>query len=236
LKNKTITALSGKAGAICNEVEKRLARGFYNFGDEILANDLVKEFGTSRAPVMAALNYLRGEGYLIITPQVGCKVISPTLSEIDDFFYVYGRVEGAIAAMAAERHTDDELKLLRVTQQHIKQLSPKSGELISDTLVDLVAEFHRQIHNMSHSRYEAEQASKYWRMSEFFLFNGNRMHVQGSTALAMGDKERAAIVEAIAIRDAEAASRLMEEHMRGKPHRARVHRRERTPSLNASIL
>jgi len=215
-------ALSGKTGAICDEIEKRLARGFYRFGGEILANDLVKEFGTSRAPVMAALNYLRAEGYLVITPQVGCKVISPTLSEIEDFFFVYGRVEAAMAAMAAERHFDNEIKSLRATQQKIKLLTPPKGETISDLFVDLVADFHLQIHNMSHSKYEAERASKYWRMSEFFLFNGNNMNVKGGDSLAIADEQRAAIVEAIANRDETTASRLMEEHMRGKPPRAGV--------------
>lgn len=216
----TTRVLSGKAGAICNEIEKRLARGQYRFGDEILANDLVKEFGASRAPVMAALNYLRAEGYLIITPQVGCKVISPSLSEIEDFFFVYGRIEGAIAAMAAERHFKQEVDGLRATQQQIKQATPRKGELLNERFVTLVAEFHRQLHEMCHSKYEAERASRYWRMSEFFLFNGNHMTVQGGAALAVADRERADIVAAIAARDTVKASQLMEGHMRGKPYRA----------------
>jgi len=102
-----ISALSGKTRIICDEIERRLVRGHYRFGDEILANDLVREFGASRAPVMSAMNYLRAEGYLVITPQVGCRVISPTPAEIEDFFFVYGRVEGAFAAMAADRYEDE---------------------------------------------------------------------------------------------------------------------------------
>jgi len=214
------TALSGKSRAICDEIERRLVRGRYLFGDEILANDLVREFGASRAPVMAAMSYLRAEGYLIITPQVGCRVISPTTSEIEDFFFVFGRVEGAMAAMAAERHDDSEAKLLRATQQQIAQFTPKKNESINETFVALVADFHRQLHAMSHSKYEAERASKYLRMSEFFLFNSNVMNVKGGRQLAVADKERAGIVEAIAARDAALASQLMEAHVRGKPRRA----------------
>ena len=197
-------------------------RGVYRFGDEILANDLVKEFGASRAPVMAAMNYLRAEGYLIITPQVGCRVISPSPSEIEDFFFVYGRMEGAFAAMAAERHEEKDLISVRILQQQIQQHTPKKGETISETFVELVSDFYRQIHQLAKSKFEAERASKYLRMSEFFLFNSNAMNVPGGEPLEMADRERAAIIEAIAARDPEKASKLMEEHVRGKPQRANV--------------
>jgi GntR family transcriptional regulator, vanillate catabolism transcriptional regulator len=214
--------LSGKSGAICSEIERRLVRGFYKFGDEILANDLVNEFGASRAPVMAALNYLRAEGYLIITPQVGCRVIAPTPQEIDDFFFIAGHVEGAIAVLAAERHTAHEVELLRHTQQRIALVSPRKGEMVSTAFVELVAEFHQQLHQMSHSKYEAERASRYWRMSEFFLFNGNMLQIDGGEGFVVADAQRAAIVEAIAARDTAKVSKLMEAHVRGKPARAGV--------------
>jgi len=144
-------------------------------------------------------------------------VISPTPSEIQDFFFVFGRVEGAMAAMAAERREDREIRLLRATQRQIMQLTPRKGESINEPFVELVADFHRQVHKMSHSKYEAERASRSLRMSEFFLFNSNAMNVPGGASLAIADKERAGIVEAIADRDAAAASQLMEKHVRGKP-------------------
>lgn len=220
----TTTALYGKSRVIFDEIERRLVRGYYHFGDEILANDLVKEFGASRAPVMSAMNYLRAEGYLVITPQVGCRVIAPAPSEIEDFFFVYGRVEGALAAMAAERHEPHELERLQAKQEDIKRLTPrKKGELVSEAFIEHVADFHRQLHQMAHSKYEAERASKYLRMSEFFLFNSNAMSVPSGPPLALADKQRAAIVEAIVDRDAALVSQLMEEHVRGKPRRAGLH-------------
>ena len=215
-----MSGLSGKTGEICDQIERRLAEGYYRFGEEILASDLVKEFGASRAPVTAALNYLRAEGYLVITPQVGCKVISPSLSEIEDFFLVYGRTEGAMAALAAERHFAEELKTLQDTQKQIRRVTPKKNEKISRTFADLVADFHHQVHAMAHSDFEAMRAGRYWRMSEFFLFNGHHLNVPGGTSLAVADKQRAEIVDAIAARDAALACQLMEQHMQGKPQRA----------------
>lgn len=213
------SALSGKTGVICDQIEKRLAEGYYRFGEEISTQDLVKEFGASRAPVTSALNFLRASGYLIITPQVGCRVISPSLQDIEDFFTVYGRVEGTMAGFAALRHEDRELEELREIQQQIERATPKKSEKVSRHFVGLVADFHAQIHHMSHSTMEAARASSYWRMSEFYLFNGNRMKVSGGLALGVADKQRAEIVAAIEARDELLACRLMEEHMRGKPKR-----------------
>lgn len=219
-----MSALSGKTRIICDEIERRLVRGYYRFGDEILANDLVKEFGASRAPVMSAMNYLRAEGYLVITPQVGCRVISPSTDEIADFFFVYGRMEGAFAALAAERHNEVELVKMRGLHEQIKMLTPgKKKDTASEAFIDLVSEFHRHLHSMSHSKFEAERASKYLRMSEFFLFNSNAMNIPGGPPISAANKQRAVIIEAIAERDADSASQLMEEHVRGKPVRAGVH-------------
>lgn len=213
------SALTGKAGVICDQLERRLAEGYYRFGEEIFTQDLVKEFDASRAPVTAALNYLRASGYLIITPQVGCRVISPTLAAIEDFFTVYGRVEGALAAFAARRHFESELEVLRDLQKQIKRVSPRKSEKVSSNFVSLVAKFHAQIHLMAHSEMEAARAGAYWRLSEFFLFNANRMTINGSISLAVADSQRADIVEAIADRDENRVSQMMEEHMRGKPER-----------------
>jgi DNA-binding GntR family transcriptional regulator len=213
------SALSGKTGVICDQIERRLASGHYGFGEEIYTQDLVKEFGASRAPVTAALSFLRASGYLIITPQVGCRVISPTVSDIQDFFAVYGRVEGTMAGFAALRHHGNELEGLRDIQKQIQRNTPGKGEKISNNFVNLVADFHARIHSMAHSEMEARRADSYWRMSEFYLFNGTRMRPSGEISLAVSDRQRAAIVNAIEVRDEDLARSLMEEHMLGKPGR-----------------
>lgn len=124
-----------------------------------------------------------------------------------------------MAGFAALRHHDDELASLREIQKQVQRNTPKKGEKISQTFANLVAEFHSKIHSMAHSEMEARRADSYWRMSEFYLFNGTRMRPGGKLPLAIADRQRAAIVEAIAARDETQARRLMEEHMQGKPER-----------------
>lgn len=63
---------SGKAGEIVAALEHRLITGYYRFGDSLSTNLLAGDFEASRQPISAALNHLRGLGYLKIVPQVGC--------------------------------------------------------------------------------------------------------------------------------------------------------------------
>ncbi len=215
---ENMTALGGKAGYICEELEYRLARGNYLFGESISTVELVEEFNASRAPVMTALNHLRSAGFLVITPQVGCRVVSPTTQEIEDFFHLFGKAEGFMAGLAAERHEDGECDALRDISKRIKKATPKKkNEQVSDEFLDLVASFHSTIRSMARSPMEARRVSSQWRMSEFLLFNGRTSNVYIN--LAQANKERNEVVAAIENRDVDAAEQAMEAHVRGKPLR-----------------
>ena len=212
-----ISVLGGKAGRILSELENRLSRGRYLFGESIFTADLAEEFNASRAPVATALNHLRSDGYLVITPQVGCRVVSPSKQEIQDFFHLFGKTEGVMAGLAAKRHDENEVENLRDISIRITKASPKKNEDISDNFLDLVGLFHSSIRSMARSPTEARRASNQWRRSEFLLFNGRAPNVYKN--LRQANKERAMIVDAIAERDDVAAEKIMERHVRGKPFR-----------------
>jgi DNA-binding GntR family transcriptional regulator len=214
-----IELLGGKAGRICSEIERRLARGHYGFGEAISTNQLVEEFGASRAPVVTALNHLRSAGYLNIIPQVGCRVISPSETEIEDFFCLFGKVEGAMAGFAAQRHEAREIEALRFIAARIDELTVGSGQAEVDAIVDLVATFHEALRSLGRSPMEARRVGAYWRMSEFLVFNeGGR--AGGGKQNAEANAERREIIEAIASRKADKASKLMEAYVSTRPFRS----------------
>ncbi len=208
--------LVGKTGRVCDELERRLARGYYKFGEAISTNTLVEEFQTSRAPVTAALSFLRAKGYLIITPQVGCEVVSPSATEINDFFHFFGKVEGVVAALAAERNEAGDADLLSEVCARIKKITPKKREEMSEDFLDLIGRYHHTIREIARSPMVVERAASYWRMHEFLLFNGTISDLKG---LRTANRERAQIVQAIVAHDSERAAQLMETHVRGKPKR-----------------
>ncbi|MFT4584639.1 MAG: DNA-binding GntR family transcriptional regulator [Gammaproteobacteria bacterium] len=206
---------SGKAGDIVAEIESRLISGHYHFGDSLSINRLAEEFDASRQPISAALNHLRSLGYLTITPQVGCHVVSPSTLEINDFFYMLGKIQSAVAGLAAERHVDEESDVLTALAKHIWAVSIEHDSREELTLG--VDAYHQQVLSMARSPALEQRVTNLWHLADFYLWQGvSNLDVERINA---ANSERRFVAEAIASRDIPLAEQLMENHVRGKPHR-----------------
>jgi DNA-binding GntR family transcriptional regulator len=171
----TDLAVSARAGqrlshVVLDELKERLLSGRYPIGSRISIEDVKTEFGVSKQPVMDAMRRLEATGIVQIVPQSGCRVASYTSREIKDFFNLFGRFEGEIAAAAAIRRTDAQLGELDEVWQHIADL---------EALPDPAArsrgyrfqnrDFHLVIHGMAHSRVMADLSERMWDLSDFFI-------------------------------------------------------------------
>lgn len=205
---------SGKAGEIAIELERRLILGEYRFGDSLSITQLAGQFDASRQPISMAISHLRSTGYVDIVPQVGCRVVSPTASEISDFFLAISRMEGVVAGLAARRQLGNESGVLRriAARKTPGQLDSSAGRVAYIRSVD---DFHEQIWRMARSPTLEGRVARLRRLSIFYLW-------QGAPKLALGaaqqlNGERVKIAEAIAARDPEEAERLMSIHIANKP-------------------
>lgn len=215
----TASPLVGKSGAIFSELEKRFSTGYYAFGDSISMVDLAAEFGVSQQPVRAALGQLRVLGFVIITPQVGCRVASPSAVEIRDFFNVFGRMEGVMAALAAERHRGAQLSELdQIDQKILSCPVPEYG--IPEQYAKLVRDWHTTIHLLANSTALMWRLGSFASMSDFLLWQGAPNLARETIAVA--SQQRQDIRDAVATGDCELAERLMFEHVRGKPLRVGI--------------
>ena len=107
---------------LLDELKERLLSGRYPAGSRISIEDVKAEFGVSKQPVMDAMRRLEATGLVQIVPQSGCRVAAYTTQEIHDFFNLFGRFEGEIAAAAASRRTDAQLVELDQVWQRIADL------------------------------------------------------------------------------------------------------------------
>lgn len=214
-----VSPLSGKAGQIFEELERRFARGRYKFGEAISAQELSTEFAVSRQPITVALNQLRAAGYVIVTAQVGCRVASPSPAEIRDFFRLYGRMEGTMAALAAERHETPEIRLLEELCRRIEAATvPAVG--LPEQYAELVGAWHATIRMLARSPTLDWRLASFWRMADFLLWNGAPN--LSPERIAVANDERRVITDALAARDGERAEVLMYGHVRGKPVRVGI--------------
>lgn len=156
--------------AVLDVLKERLLDGDYAAGSRISIEDVKAEFGVSKQPVMEAMRRLEAIGIVQIVPQSGCRVAQYSPREIRDFFKLFGRFEGEIAAAAASRRTDEQIAELDAAWDAIGELSgDMEAEHRSRQYRFRNREFHLAIHRMAHSRVMAELSERMWDMSDFFI-------------------------------------------------------------------
>lgn len=211
--------LAGKSSVVFSELELRFARGVYKFGDPISTVELAAEFGVSQQPMRAALGQLRALGFVIITPQVGCRVVSPSPADILDFFRLFGRMEGGVASLAAERYEERQLaQLNEVSQKLLRCPIPEKGK--PEEYANLVGDWHRAIRAMANSPSLDWRLNSFWNMSDFLLFQGAPN--LGVQQIQKANEQREHIRRVIIARDVERAESLMFEHILTKPTRVGI--------------
>lgn len=198
---------------VLDELKERLLSGRYPAGSRISIEEVKAEFGVSKQPVMDAMRRLEAIGIVQIVPQSGCRVAAYSTQEILDFFNLFGRFEGEIAAAAAGRRTEAQIVQLDEVWQRIADL-----EASHDTTARsrgyrfLNREFHLVIHQMAHSRVMAELSERMWDMSDFFINTiGGAQHL--SDAVTDRNHDHDLIRNAIRTGSAEIARVAMQTHI-----------------------
>lgn len=202
------------SSTVYEDLRERLISGHYRHGDRISVEAVRGEFSVSKQPVMEALRLLSADGLVHIIPQVGSVVATYPEREIDDFFDMFAGFEGAIAAAAARRRTDSQIREIERVSQQISLLvgDPDAGFRAGQYRI-LNRDFHRMIHDMADSRVMAETSRRMWDLSDF-LINTAGAAQPLSSATGTRHAEHETIREAIAASEPEKARRLMEFHIR----------------------
>jgi DNA-binding GntR family transcriptional regulator len=177
----------------------RILTGALPAGTRLDLDAITKEFATSRTPVREALLELSYDGLVRVAPRSGITVIGMSPEDVLDSFTILGVLTGQAAAWAAERVTDDGIARLRTLASDVE-----AGE---GAIVDANWNFHREIHRASHSRRLMAQIRLAVRVvpSNFFAMFPEHEH----NAL----EEHAALVAALADRDADKARHIAERHV-----------------------
>lgn len=201
--------------AVYDQLKERLLEGRYAAGQRLSTEELRIEFEVSKQPVMEALRRLAGDGLIEILPQVGSRVATYELQEVEDFFLMFGGFEGTIAGIAALRRTDEQLADLDMISQRIGLLrAEKDAEVRARGYRVWNRRFHEAIHVMAHSRVMADTSRKMWDLSDF-LINTTGVPQPLSSALDERHDDHEAIRNALHAADQARARAEMERHIVG---------------------
>ena len=177
--------------------------GIYRPGARLVESELAERFGVSRTPIREALQRLETQGML---SRNGRSLIVASLdhNQLAELYMVRAELEGLAARLAARHATDEEIRVLgdMVAEDHALKDNPTA-------LARANRRFHKQVHLASHNRYLVAQLELVHRSMALLASTSLAVEGRGETALA----EHAAIVEAIAQGDGDAAYSALRQHI-----------------------
>lgn len=176
-------------------------------GTAVTQDELAAKLQVSRQPVMTALGLLKKEGFLVDRGRRGLQVGSADRSRFEAIYEFRSAVEPLAAALAAERITPEQVARGRALVAQGRRVAG-AGDAKATLQADI--DFHTLIYEASGNPLIIESMQTHW------------LHLRRSMGEVLRRprftqkvwKEHAAILEAIAAGDSEAAARLIGEHVR----------------------
>lgn len=207
------TEFSGlrKADVVYRQLRHEIIGGQYPPGAELTVSLLKQRFGVSKQPVMDALRRLQESDFVVVVPQVGVFVTTPTVDDAEDFYQVWSASEGVVAGMAADRRSDDQVAKLRLGVHELSRILESNSEDVVNGYIEHNRTIHRFIYEMAGSMTVLRLALNAWDRSDFLIaisgvnIERDRMHE--------ADAEHHELLEAISQRNVRKARDITERHV-----------------------
>lgn len=189
-----------------NELRRVIITGELPASSRITEASLAQQFDVSRGTLRTALHQLSQEGLIVQTPYTGWTVMSIQLQDLEELYTLRAALESLAGRLASEKLTPEGAAALEDAFEQL-QLARHRGEpnsvivnrdfRIHQTIIELAK--HKRLRD--HYRMVEQQIRLFIAATHVDTENPN-------TTL----EHHSAIVEAIVRKDAQDASRLLEEH------------------------
>jgi len=188
-------------------LKRDIITGVFPSGEALTEKMLAKRYRGSRTPVREAAVRLQQENLLRIVPNRGYFVRHITINELNELYEYRAALEGACAAMAAQKGADDAViaEMHRLGEIHFQKNDRTSYErfIAADTA------FHLALAQLTRNRLLLDAVRAVRCQMERIMFAAIDIHYYGESPA----KEHAGILDAVQRRDPERARKLMQEHI-----------------------
>ena len=170
--------------------------------------NIAVQMGVSRTPVREALRRLASEGLVLIIPNSGARVASPSRREMEDAYVVREDLEGLAVRLAAGRVTERHLRRLEETLlEEERAFAERNLELY----LEVNENFHRIIAEASGNRVLKEYVENILaRTNVYIVFYDPFYDIESNSSTG----EHRGIIDALREHDGDRASELMRQHIR----------------------
>ena len=202
-------------------VERRLMPG-----TKLAEQQIADVFKVSRTLVRQALMQLSRDHLITLAPARGARVAEPGIDEARQVFEARNLLEVALVRRAASELGAPQIAELRT---HLAAEAAALQRTDVPGRTRLLADFHVVLARLLGNEVLASMLADLVSRSSLIALMYQSTHSAGHSAA-----EHVAIVDALAARDARAAARLMQSHLRNVERNLRLH--PRVPDLRSALL
>ncbi|MBC5783744.1 GntR family transcriptional regulator [Ramlibacter sp. USB13] len=186
-------------------IRQRIFRRELEPGSWIDEVKLAQEYGISRTPLREALKVLAAEGLVTMKVRRGAYVTEVSERDLAEVYHLLALLESDAAAVVAERASDAEVKELQALHAEL------AGAVADrDRFFAVNERFHMRLLEIAGNRWRNQMVADLRKVMKL-----NRQHsLLKSGRVEESLAEHAAVMQALAARDAEGTRARMQEHFR----------------------
>jgi DNA-binding GntR family transcriptional regulator len=225
LPSKERSAVSRGLNAVYERLRQDIVEGRLPAGSRLKVTELALLYRTSSNPVREALQQLRGEGFVLISPNRGARVRPIDDEFIRDIFEVTTLLEPYMTRWFVGYVTDTDIARMEAIQAEIEVAGFDEPEVFSR----LDEQFHRVAYDNHYNRHAFDM---WWRHREILRAIGRRFQFSRARRQAIL-VEHHGLIEAIKQHDVEGAARVIARHVEGSGRHLIEHMRAARKSREA---
>jgi DNA-binding GntR family transcriptional regulator len=214
--NEGATAPS-EGGSVYALIREDILEGRLSANERLMASALARRYNSSTNPVREALQQLRGEGYVLFSPNRGARVRPIDEDFARDIYEVESLVEPYLTRWFVTMASDEDIARLEAKQQEIELLNFRDEVLHSE----LDTQFHQIVYERHYNRHAVET---WWKHREILRAIARKFSFSSARRKAIMLEHRQ-LIERIKAGDADGATRVIAAHCIGSGHHIVEHMR-----------
>ena len=190
---------------VLREFENAILSGYFRPRERLVERDLLAHFNVSRTVIREVLKMLEGKGLVKTTPYRGAVVVDLDVEEVEEVYFLRGKLEAIAAALVIKHITPKEIrhlkKLCRELEKHLRNRT--------DQMIEKDNAFHRALFRPSKNRCLNDMIDYLSTKAHMVKFNAWSL----PSGVEQSIRVHRAMMEALERQDEKAFERLVVDHI-----------------------
>lgn len=195
------------ADYLTEQIRRRIVLGRLVAGERVPLYALAEEFGVSRVPLREAVRQLEAEGLVDNIPRRGAIVRKLNRRDLEDAFRVLNDVE-ILAVKRAARNSD--AKVIAEMRYWSERMHGLGEDRVSEEMLEAHRAFHFALFDAAGDGILLRHLKMLWHTCERYVMHGMPDLERQQSA----QEEHLQLIELVEAKDAKAASKLLEHHLK----------------------